>query len=156
MLNILPARLDHIPLLAPRLREGDRLEVAALGASPEDALSAALGASSGAWFALFNDEPLAMYGIVVPAVLGAQSAVLWCLTCEAVNRHRKLFLRESKAFVDAVQQTYPTLTAFVQKEYTATVNWATRWLGFTVTHEIVVHGVDCLACRRERTWALKQ
>lgn len=155
MLRIVPAHPNHIGLLAPKLRLGDRSELAALGATAEDALCSALRASSAAWFAHDDGEPLAMYGFEVDFLLGGNRAGLWCLTGNEIAKYKKRFLLESRAFVDTIQTQYPLVTALVAKGYTGAVSWVTRWLNFTVVSEIDINGTPFLSVRRERTWASK-
>ena len=135
--EIVPARPEHVALLAPVTREADRQEVwASSRSTPEQALVKGLAVSSRAWTVFFNGEVAAMWG-VSPAAILSSTGVPWLLSSPAVDRHPVTFLRGSRALVDDLHDGYPVLRNYVDARYERCIRWL-RWLGFAVEPAVPV------------------
>lgn len=130
--GIFPAEKFDALVMAPMMREADALEVRRAGGyTPEAALLASLEASHGrAWSAWADGQPLALFGIVQPEVLG-HVGIPWLLTSTAIEKHRKSFLRIARDVVAAWSSEFPTLLQFVDAEYVSAHRFL-RALGFTL------------------------
>jgi hypothetical protein len=135
------ATFDDVVALAPRMRPADALEVKrAAGFSPIKALAESLAASGGrAWATYFDAEPVAMFGLCQPELLGP-TAIPWLLTGYGVEKHPTTFMRLARSLVDKWAIEFPTLIQFVDEEYVQAQRFL-RHLGFTI-YPAVEHGVE--------------
>jgi hypothetical protein len=115
---------------AIKLRPGDAREIAALGVTMPEAfvLSTSRALWADAW--LIDGEVAAIVGLSVESLLGDEG-VPWLLTGEPVERHKKLFLRETRAGVARMRGRFPVLRNFVHADYAEAVRWL-AWLGFAI------------------------
>jgi hypothetical protein len=101
----LPADIDS---MAGRLRPDHVAELADRGMTPRQALERGMRYSIEAWTALEGAEPVAMWGLTCPAVLG-DMAHPWLITTAATLRHKLRFWRECKAGIVRMAARYPVL-----------------------------------------------
>lgn len=128
MLEVVPATTAHARAI--RLRPGDAREIAALGVTMPEAF--ALSTSRALWADayLIDGDVAALVGLSVDSLLSGEG-VPWLLTGEPVDRHRKLFLRETRAGVARMRARFPVLRNVVHAEYAEAVRWL-AWLGFAI------------------------
>jgi hypothetical protein len=138
-LHILPASEADAVAMAPHLRPADAAEVyATSGRTAEAALLAALRRSTQAWTCLIDPsagsgqvaEPVCMWG-VGPISLVAGRGCPWLLGTEVVEWHPMTFLRQSRAFLREMLQTYSELENHVDARNLLSIRWL-KWLGFTI------------------------
>ena len=84
--------------MAGKLRPGDAREAEQAGMTQYQALTYGVAHSLWARTALIDDNPAAIWGLVVPNILGPV-AHPWLLTTHAVERHKKRLVREAFAAV---------------------------------------------------------
>lgn len=151
----------HAVELAGQMRFADAEECAALGFSgPLEALQRSLADSSLARTMIINGQVAAMFGVVPlesKTALGPPvKGVVWLLTGEAIDKHKKEFVRWSKAAVATLLEHCPVLCNIVDGRYTGALRWA-RWIGFTIGSPSVLEpsGVDFypIVIRRPSSWA---
>ena len=128
MISVEAATPAHVDRLA--LRDGDRREVEALGLSPREALALSLARSVWADAYLADGDVAALMGLAVQPLVGG-TAMPWLLTGRAVDRHRKDFLRLTRARVSEMVAAHGTLIAHVHADYAQAVRWL-AWLGFEI------------------------
>jgi hypothetical protein len=128
--------MDHARRLV--LREGDAMEVAALGLTPVQALQQSLERSLWAEAYLIDGEVAAIVGLCRANLL-AGPGVPWLLTGPACERHAKTFLKESRRQLARMRATCLPLINFVHADYRRAVRWL-GWLGFTLEPPQLVHG----------------
>lgn len=92
-----------------RLRLDHVAELAARGLTEQAAFDIALRYSIEAWTAFEGLEPVGMWGLTVPSLLGDE-AHPWLLPTPALLRHRVRFWREMKAGVAGMLARYPVLS----------------------------------------------
>jgi hypothetical protein len=136
VIEIFPATLEHARRLA--LREGDALEVAALGTSPLQALRRSMARSLWAEAYVVDGEVAAIVGLALGSVLGGPG-VPWLLTGPACERHRKTFLVESRRQVARMRARILPLVNFVHADYQRAQRWL-AWLGFTLEPPFLLNG----------------
>jgi len=134
-IRILPATLAHAAALAPRLRPADEAEVRALGERPYEALRTSIARGLWAEAYLVDDEVAAIVGLGLSSFAGGHG-VPWLLTSPLVDRHRKTFLRCSRATLARMLAETPLLVNWVHAENLQAIRWL-RWLGFDVSAEPV-------------------
>jgi hypothetical protein len=127
-IEVVPATLAHVE--AMNLRDGDRREIEALGVTPHDGLMRSLARSVWADAYLAGGEVAALVGLAVQPLVGGV-AMPWLLTGRPVDRHRKAFLRLTRARTREMLAEHGLLVAEVHAEYREAVRWL-GWLGFTL------------------------
>jgi len=146
--RIVLARPIHVNRIANRMRDIDRRECEAMGQTPKQALRAALASSSRAWTALVDDQPEAMFGVVVRSALGGE-AVPWFLGSDEVYRHGRELVMWGPAIISRLHDSSMTLRNLVSSENTKAIRLLRRW-GFTVEDdEQEIGGVMFRAFQKE-------
>src|SRR5690606_24772524 len=106
----------------------------ALGSTPLEALHESVRASDFAKTIFVDGEVLAIYGVVsqgATLLTARDHACVWMLSGTAVEKHKKLFLRASRAVVQTLLRDYRSLSNVVDARYEKAIRWA-KWLGFEV------------------------
>lgn len=123
--------------IAPRLREGDRLEVEAAGLpSPEYALKVSMENSQIAMTVEFNGKPEIMFGVSTTSVLTGKGCP-WLLGTDAVLHHYRIFLRHSKGYLAMLEHGHDILQNVVDDRNTLSKRWL-KWLGFELSDPVPV------------------
>jgi GNAT superfamily N-acetyltransferase len=127
-IEIVPATLDHARAI--RLRPGDAREIAAMGLTPIAAFEQSMSRSLWAQAHVIDGEVAALVGLAIDSILGGVGAP-WLLTGRPVDRHRKLFLQETRRGVARMRAEFSRLANHVHAEYGEAIRWL-RWLGFGI------------------------
>ena len=136
-LEIVPAGMDHVAPIAARMREADRREVMASGGhTPHGALMFSLSKSRVAWTAIVDGQPEVMFGGADLNVL-TRTGAPWLLGTDAVERHYRLFLRQSLSWREQLSQRYDVLRNFVDDRNEVSKRWLS-WMGFTLFDPVPV------------------
>ena len=136
IVEIVPATLAHAAAL--ELRAGDAMEVAAMGATKDEAFRTSLARSLWAETYLVDGAPAAMVGLGLSALVGGHG-VPWLLTSPICERHRKRFLIESRRQVARMLAEVSPLRNVVHADYARAVRWL-AWLGFTLDAPVEING----------------
>lgn len=137
--EVVPARACHIRSIARRMRQADRDEIAASsGSTPFRALAFSLRKSDRAWTALIDGQPEIMFGVGQINVLAGVGAP-WLLGTDAVDVHRRQFLRRSVSFRDQLLARYPVMRNFVDERNRTSVRWL-KWLGAKFSDPVDIRG----------------
>jgi GNAT superfamily N-acetyltransferase len=143
MIEIVPATMDHARRIA--LRAADAREIAALGFTKEEGIGLSLSRAVWAEAYLVQGQVAAIVGVSIGSLLG-EEATPWLVTGRPVDRHKRAFLRLTRAGVARMLRQFPVLINHVHAEYTEALRWL-RWLGFTIERP-APHGLrDELFCR---------
>lgn len=143
MNEIVPAALEHVHALAPRLRKGDRDEIAATtGGDPVDILTLSVAMSPMSWTWLYKGRVMAMFGIA-PKPGSAGVGIPWLLAAKGIERHKVFFVRRSVKYRDAMLAAYPVLENWVDCRNTLSIQWLS-WLGFGMAEVDPFHGLQRL------------
>lgn len=147
--QIIPATVEHAKALAPLLRMEDRAEVFRLyGWDAETALVESLRASTSAWTAIAEGEPIAMFGVCPVQLLGA-IGLPWLLTGDGIERHKLTFVREARKFIEQTRTIWPVLVGIVDPRYEKALRFCKR-LGFKVQDPAPLPNLEgALGCRIE-------
>ncbi|QNA85146.1 hypothetical protein G4G27_14930 [Sphingomonas sp. So64.6b] len=147
--TLVPARATHIGPIAHRLREHDRIECAALGHTPKQALRAGLTASSLCLTALVDGRPEAMFGLVVTNALYGEGRP-WLLGTDIVYRQPRALLHHGPRAIGAMLDSTPRLSNLVACRNARAIRFLAR-MGFAFGKETVVHNqVEFIAFTLER------
>jgi hypothetical protein len=124
-----PAVEDDVPFIADRMREADRLEVAAMGLTPRGALRWSMELSDYVWTGLIDGTPSMMFGC--GKSLTASTAQVWALGTDECTKAPREMLVYGRKFLKMMLDIYPEMYNFCDARYAAAHRWL-RKLGFTV------------------------
>jgi hypothetical protein len=125
-----------LALMAPK----DVAAFAALGVGdPGSVIKAGIRASTYAWCALDGCEPLCIGGVVPDSTLLGDVGRPWQVSQPGLERHKKRFLRESRAQLAILRRHYPALSNYVSCDYPKSLRWL-GWLGFEIGDEVLLGG----------------
>lgn len=148
MLTFRFAEPSDADLIAPMLRRNDALEVIRAGhghilpAMRRSVEESRQGGMAGLF--LDDGQPVALFGVAPRMDVG----IPWLVGTDAINRHQKTFLRETRFWVDQWRQQHSILMNHVDARYTGAIRWLS-WLGFTIGAP-QPHGLDgAMFCRFE-------
>jgi hypothetical protein len=111
-----------LPILAENLRKADVIEVwASHGLTAKDALLRGYKESLLCCTALYHDVPVAMYGLA--AANNPDEAVVWMLGTDALEKHRRHFMRITKATLQFFQKSYRVLWNYVDSRNEKSIRW---------------------------------
>lgn len=127
-IRVVPATLAHAAAID--LRPGDRAEIEALGCEPHEGVRLSLERALWADAYLADGEVTAIAGLGVPSMLG-RVAVPWLVTGTPVDRHRKAFLRLTRARLGRMRQGWELLVNHVHADHAQAIRWL-AWLGFEI------------------------
>lgn len=136
--TVKPGRFSDINRIANRMREVDRLECAAVGHTPKQALVEGLRSSTLCWTAWRGDRPVAMFGVAPISMIEGRGAA-WFLGTDEVWLGARHLIRWGPAFVDGMQRQFPTLENAVAADNAPAIRLLTR-LGFVLEDEVMVVG----------------
>lgn len=136
MLTIRNAVVEDASYLVPRLREADREEIIASGASdPLAAIQAGFG--PGRLTLTGVDElgyPVTMFGSGThphdPRV-----GVVWAVASDGIKHHAKSFLGPSREWVEALNRRHPVLMNYTDCRNEEHHRWL-KWCGFIFINKV--------------------
>lgn len=138
---LVAAAPEHIPHLAATMREMDRIECAAMGHDPAEALSIGLSRSIWALTALIDDEPVAMMGIA-PRSMIEGVGVPWMLGSDAIYDGARELVTYGPGIIREMESIFPRLTNFVAAANDRAIRFLRHW-GWRISSErVAVGGVD--------------
>jgi len=141
MPKVRPALLEDAAKLAPRLREADLQEIKAnLGEDPLTVLKQGIADSDLCYAAVSEDEPIALFG-VVPDTDDRDVGLVWLLGSDELTRHAVFVLRNSRKWVEILQQRYRILWNHIDARNELHIRWL-QWSGFTLLRRIEQYGVE--------------
>jgi ribosomal protein S18 acetylase RimI-like enzyme len=147
--ELVPAKLSHIPSIASRMRDWDRKEAGAFGRDPDLALRMGFVASVDCKTAMVNGHPEAMLGLVPKNVIEGEGQP-WMLGTEEVYRHPRAVLTLSRKMVDVWRDSLPTLRNLVGADNVRAIRYLRR-LGFEIGKERqVIGGTEFVTFTMER------
>lgn len=143
-IRLVRGTLDHVPQLAGRLRTIDLIECRAMGLTGAEALTRGVLTSAACWTALVDDEPQAMFGVVIECA-ASRDGVPWFLGSDRVAAHGRVLLRQGPGLIAAMHRHARTLRNYVSADNAQAIGLLEHW-GFSVaTAPILIRG---LAFRR--------
>lgn len=144
--EVVTAELDHIPLIAARIRPADREEIWALyRQTPQECLIDSFRLSHLAWTGLINGVPVCMTG-VVQLERDGRAGRPWMIGTDLLDQHQKIFLRRCAAQVETMQMCFDSLENVVDSRNERAVKWLC-WLGFSFSAPEPM-GPDQIPCMR--------
>ena len=135
--SIVRASPAHVGAIAYYMREADRIECAAMGHSPKEALRLGLRGSSFCFTATMDGVPAAMFGLVVTSALTGDG-VPWLLGTDAVYGQPRAMLELGRRFVAMTADSTPRLANLVSAQNLRAIRYL-RALGFTIEEQQIMH-----------------
>lgn len=137
--EIVPAGRVYANQMAPRVREGDKIEVwASSGMNMLEALLSSIEVSDEdmCWAATLNGLPVAMFGA---NKLQDNVGGIWMLCTPAIYTNKLDFMRKCKEYLEKMHERYEFLTNFIDERNLASMVWLPR-LGFIPVQRVEEFG----------------
>lgn len=129
--KIVKAVPEHIYPIASDMRQVDIDEIMAdSGLDPFQALESGLRDSCWCWTALYDGKPCFMFGLARFSILG-NSGSPWLLANNDYRKIKRIFLIESRKYVDLMLDECPELVNYVDARNKPAIRWL-KWLGFEI------------------------
>lgn len=129
--SLAPATPADLERIAANMDPADAAEVwATAHLTPAQALTASAAASRDPVVGRVDGEPICAFGVGQRTVLD-DIGVPWLLGTPEIRKHKRVFLRVSKSWIERKKRDFTTLENFVDSRHTRAVKWL-RWLGFTI------------------------
>lgn len=126
---VVRATMEHTMRVGEYMREDDRREIWASAKSlPHHTLMRSYILSDAPKTIMFNERPIAMFGVVNQNVMSGYG-VPWLLGTEEIEKISFRFLRGSREHLAEMLSEYKRLENFVDVRNTVSIKWL-RWLGF--------------------------
>jgi hypothetical protein len=135
MIAVRQASTADIAPVARDMRRMDRVECAAFGRSPEQALQLGLLGGRETWALTLGDgAPVGLVGVVtVDAICGVGKP--WLLCTDALMRERRAWAVLGPQIMDGLQRGHRVLENLVHQRNRASINWLRR-LGCAVGDDV--------------------
>lgn len=148
MISFVAASGAHVGRVATRMREVDRVECAAFGRSPKEALRLGLRASSFTLTGLYGGQPHAMFGVSpVNAIEGVGRP--WFLGSDVVYSCARELLSDGPLVIAEMHRRFRRLENIVACRNERALRLLRRW-GFRIEDETMTFGgVEFVAFWRE-------
>ena len=150
MIDLVEATREHAEYIQANLHPKHLAEMEACGIEPSRALIGPLERSIVARTALAAGEPVSMWGVEPPQMIGP-GAIVWMLGTPRLPRFGKTLMRVSKRFIDDAAASYSLLECHVDARYEEALAWLRR-LGFNemIEAKSAITGMDLVICQRRR------
>lgn len=137
-----PATIEDAIALSKNLRAEDEAEVKAMtGGTTLDALTHGVLASDLPISIVDEDgQILGMFGAVT-ALNRPKIGTVWMLASPDILKYRRRFARESKQWIEALQEHYDILFNVVDERNTVHLRWL-QWCGFTFIQRHPEFGIE--------------
>ncbi len=127
--EIIQARVSHIPAIASQIRSADKLELWDFACvTPAQAMYYGLNQARLARTGFINGEAVCMFGAnTVSAVSGVGR--VWMVGTTFLDKYAMTFLRRCAPEVEEMFQSYKRLENYIDVRNVKAIAWL-RWLGF--------------------------
>lgn len=134
--KLVPATLDHVHKLAPKLRHYDCMEVGAFFKSNEEALLDGLEKDDKTYTGLDSQgEPFVMFGVGVED----DQPYIWLLGTKGIENNALTFAKQSKKLLPQLIKPYGIVSNLVYSHYSSSIKWL-KWLGAKFITEVEING----------------
>lgn len=138
MIEVVPARPQHIGPIASRMREIDVRECLIVGHSPKAALRLGLLGSTIAWTVKIDGRAEAMMGVVPISYMEGRGRP-WLLMTDVAASKQMSLVRLGRIYTAAMHRHYNLLENWIHADNDVTVRWLSR-LGYAVGPVDVIKG----------------
>lgn len=133
--SLRPSRHGDVVRIAKNMREIDRRECEAMGVRPKAALHISRKASTWSLTALYDGEPVAMFGVTGQSVVDGVGSP-WMLATDGAKLGAKAVALMGPDLVQAMHDDWPHLWNRVAAENRIAIRLL-EYLGFTVEPDVV-------------------
>lgn len=122
---------SHAEAIKDRLRISDQIELhSATGKQSNEIVLKAWAVSLYNWTIMYEDHPIAIFGVAPQALLGYTGSPWMVGTDEMKLPQAQIFvLRNSKKYINKMLDAFPYLMNFVDVRNTLSIKWL-KWCGF--------------------------
>lgn len=125
----------HIEEMKGKLRDIDKLEIYAVSRKdPDDALVNSVDMSEKTWTVIYDDEPVAVFGVAKEGLLSTRG-IPWMLGTPGMLKIKKDILLNSKIYIYEMSKGFTELFNYVHEDNLASKRWL-KWCGFSIAKAI--------------------
>lgn len=122
---------EDVYVLAENIREEDKNEIwKAAHVFPLEAIKDSVRQSLFSFSYRSGDDLLFIWGLKRPIQI-APIGIIWMLTANAVEKHKKEFVKASYDVQKLAEKDHVMLFQYVDAEYKRALRWL-KWLGYTI------------------------
>ena len=141
VVDVVPARPEHAAMLVALMAPKDLAVFAELGeGDPAAVIRDGIARSVMTWCGREDGAPLCIGGVIPIGGVLSDEGLIWMVSQPGLERHKKRFLRESRAGLARARAMYPVLRNFVDARYPKSLRWL-GWLGFSIGDETRIGSV---------------
>jgi hypothetical protein len=139
IVSIIPATLDHVPIMLATCRERERAAYEEFTHNrAQEHLCQMIRNSAEAWTGFIDDDLVCLLIISRGSIIG-DSVTVWLHTCVAADEHPLVFVRHSQKILAKLRERYHYIYGVVQADNEQSMRWL-RWLGFQFDPPEVFNG----------------
>lgn len=138
MIEVVPAKPQHVGTLARRMRAIDVLECQIMGHTAKEALRAGLLGSTIAWTVMIDGRPEAMLGATPISFMEGRGRP-WLLMTDVAQRHAVALVRLGRIYTEHLHRHYPILENLIHANNDRTIRYLSR-LGYAIGSVDVIRG----------------
>lgn len=138
MIEVVPARPQHVGTIATRMQDIDRLECLASGRSPKDSLRYGLRNSISSYTVKIDGRPEAMLGVLTTSFVHCEGAP-WMLLTDTGAKQHKAIVRLGRQYIQSLFDHYELLHNKVHADNEKAIRWLAS-LGFAIGPVDVANG----------------
>lgn len=141
--KIVPATLEHVKMILPKLREADRVELSRSGPfTVERQLELSVRCSWDAIAGFADDEILVLAGVASQNRLSGTGCP-WMVATDELPKHAKKFLKEDRKLIEKWLTIFTRLENWVDNDNVVSQKWLKR-LKFELEDPVAYGHQGCL------------
>lgn len=133
-MEIVSAEPEHVWEIANAMQGSSRIEVDRISERNHldrvEVIRRALARATSSWTGLIDGEIVFLAGVETKTFL-SDTAYVWLITTEEVERHPLVFVRWSQELIKELQKRYRVIYGHIDPAFAKSVVWL-KWLGFTI------------------------
>lgn len=144
MMNIIIVRAEagHLPHLAEKLRESDKLELyASMGDDIHSALELSYERSVACWCILVEGEPIMIWGVAPFDSLMGKAGMPWMVGTPRMREWNQFIGRRAGWYIDMMHYLFPLLINYVHGKNRRAMRFL-RWCGFAINPSPLMVGLE--------------
>lgn len=131
--SIVQARYEHLPALADRLREHDRLELyVSMGGSTLSSLITSFECSVVSWCLLVKEQPIMIWGVAPYDALLGDVGIPWMVGTDDIDTWQIYIARRASRYIGLMHVLYPRLLNYAHAGNIKALRFL-EWCGFSIS-----------------------
>jgi hypothetical protein len=131
---------EDIEILAANLRDQDLAECQAAGHTDMlKVIANGVAMSTMCWAAFVDGRLACIFGVAPHGSMLSERGIPWLLGTSEIKKHRRVFVRLSRPYIDEMLRAYPYLFNAVHARNTVAMRWL-KHMGFKLYAAVQVEG----------------